>query len=154
MRRRELIKLLSGMAVAWPLVARAQQSERAPVVGFLNGASASEYANLTAAFHKGLNEAGFVEGRNVLVESRWADGHYDRLPALAADLVRRQVAVIVVNTVAAPVAKAATSSIPIVFSSAADPVKLGLVATLDRPAGNVTGVNQFTSEIAAKWPVL
>jgi putative ABC transport system substrate-binding protein len=148
MRRRDFTMLLGG-AAAWPLVARAQQPT-VPVIGFLDNTAAAASAYRVSAFRQGLNESGFVEGGNVAIEFRWAEGQLDRLPALAADLVHRQVAVIVVNNASTPAAKGATSTIPIVFVSGGDPVAAGLVASLDRPGGNVTGVSFTTIPLNAK----
>jgi putative ABC transport system substrate-binding protein len=147
MRRRDFIAGL-GSAAAWPLTAGAQQ--RVPVVGFLNGGSPGGYAPFVAAFRQGLKETGYAEGQNVAIEFRWAEGQYDRVPAMAAELVRRQVAVIVANTPGNLAAKAATTTIPIVFTTANDPVQVGLVASLARPGGNVTGATQLGVQVAPK----
>ena len=151
MRRREFIALLGGVAATWPLPVDAQQPAM-PVIGFLNPASLQPWENYLTGFRTGLKEVGYVDGQNVTVEFRWAEGHYDRLPAMAADLVRRKVAVLVATGGAPSVvaAKAATSTIPIVFTIGVDPVRLGFVTSLNRPGGNITGVYLFASALEGK----
>jgi putative tryptophan/tyrosine transport system substrate-binding protein len=149
-RRRAFMSLLGGAAAAWPLAARAQQQPTMPVIGFLRSTTEVGSTHLVAAFRQCLNEGGFVEGQNVTIAYRWADDHQDRLPALAADLVRGQVAVIVTNATSAQAAKTATSTIAIVTVTGSDPVRGGLVASLNRPGGNVTGVMFTVSDLTAK----
>ena len=148
MRRREFIAGLGSVA-AWPVVARAQQPAM-PVVAFLNSGSRDGYVPMVAAFRQGLKETGYIEDQNVAVEYRWVEGQYDRVPAMAAELVRRQVAVIVANSPGVMAVKAATTTIPIVFTTGSNPVQIGLVASLSRPGGNVTGVTQLHQEVAPK----
>ena len=151
MRRREFVRFAGSVVIAWPFAARAQQKTM-PVIGFLSGTSPGPYASNVAAFRQGLSETGYVEGQNVAIEYRWAEGHYDRLPALAADLVGRKVDAIAASggSVSVRAAKSATSTIPIVFTSGDDPVATGLVASLARPGGNLTGVSFLDVELNPK----
>ena len=149
MRRRDFISLIGSAAATWPLAARAQRPA-IPVIGVLRGASAKAYAPNVSGFLQGLKESGYIEGQNVTIDYRWAEGQYDRLSGMADDLVRRQVAAIVANTVAAPVAKTATTNIPIVFLSGDDPVANGLVTSLNRPRGNVTGISLISGALGSK----
>jgi putative ABC transport system substrate-binding protein len=154
MRRRDFIKGIAGSAGGWPLAARAQQPEM-PLIGLLGSATASDWTPYVRAFHQGLRDAGYVEGVNVSIEARWADSQYERLPALATELVRRKVNVIAAfSTPAAHAAKAATTTIPIVFTTNRDPVQIGLVASLSRPGGNMTGSTDLALEVASKLPEL
>jgi putative tryptophan/tyrosine transport system substrate-binding protein len=150
MQRRQFITLVGGTVIAWPLSARAESAM--PVIGFLNSASSQPFANYVASFRAGLKTTGYVDGQNVVIEFRWAEGHYDRLPEMAADLVRRKVAVLV-STGGSPsitAAKAATTTIPIVFTTGSDPVRLGLVTSLSHPGGNITGVDFFVTQMESK----
>ena len=150
MRRRDFIKVVASSAITWPLAARAQQPPM-PVIGFLSSSAFADRARYLPAFQQGFRETGYVEGQNVMIEYRWAQDQHDLLPDLAADLVRRQVTVIAAHDLSsAVVAKAATTKIPIVFVSGGDPVKLGLVASLNRPGGNVTGVTFVAAQLGAK----
>jgi putative ABC transport system substrate-binding protein len=150
MRRREFITLLGGAVAAWPIVARAQQPAM-PVIGFLNSASRDGYVPFVAAFMQGLKDTGYIDGQNVKIEYRWAEGHYDRLPALIADLVQHQISVLAAtSTVAALAAKAAKLTTPVVFTTSGDPVRLGLVDNLSRPSGNITGATQLNVEVGPK----
>jgi ABC-type uncharacterized transport system substrate-binding protein len=152
MKRREVIRLLGGVAAAWPLAARAQQPQVRPSVGFVGSDSPDTYTDRLRAFRLGLKSTGFIEGQNVVIEYRWAEGRNDKLPALTADLVQRQVTVIVAPTTPSVLAaKAATGVIPIVFFVAGDPVDLGLVTSLRQPGGNLTGATTLTLEVAPKW---
>ena len=151
MRRREFIAFVGCTAAAWPLASRAEQSPM-PVIGFLNSASPQPFANYVAGFRAGLKQTGYVDGQNVTIEFRWAESHYDRLPEMAADLVRRKVAVLAATGGAPSItaAKAATPTIPIVFTLGSDPVRLGFVTSLSRPGGNITGVNLFIVAMESK----
>jgi putative tryptophan/tyrosine transport system substrate-binding protein len=150
MRRRNFIKTVVGLAIPWPLAARAQRP--LPAIGFLGSPSAAEWVPFVSSFQRGLREMGYVDGENVAIEYRWADGQYERLPALSADLVRRQVSVIFAAGSAAPAlaAKDATASIPIVFAHGTDPIRFGLVASLNQPGGNVTGISFLAADLGEK----